>query len=128
MSNILIVMYQIWKMENIDWLGYESEERFSFHHINKKCNGGKKVINNGAILHLSSHSYLHTIEYYDLDKYIYLNKILKDINNQRYMPTREQLEQIKYVLIEFQNEYQGKVSSRDKPIIKKEYIIKKELR
>ena len=123
MSDILRVMIKIWDMNTIDWLGYDNLERYSFHHLTKKSDGGKKIISNGAVLHQSSHAYLHTIEYYDLDKYIYLNGILRAINEQKYRPSIEQLKQIKLVLLEFQNEYEGKLSSRDKPIIKKEYKI-----
>ena len=123
MSDILRVMIKIWDMNTMDWLGYDNLERYSFHHLKKKCDGGKRIISNGGVLHQSSHSYLHTIEYYDYDKYLYLNMILRHINEQKYMPTIEQLKQIKYVLKEFQNEYEGKNSSREKPIIKKEYRI-----
>lgn len=123
MNNTLKTMLKIWKIQDMDWLGYENTERYSFHHIIKKCNGGQQVISNGAILHQGSHGYLHTIEYYDLDKYVFINNILKDINTQRSNPTKEQLKQIRYVLLEFQKEYEGKNSSRDKPIIKKEYIL-----
>lgn len=123
MSNILRVMIQIWDMNTMDWMGYDNLERYSFHHLTKKCDGGEKIISNGAVLHQSSHSYLHTIEYYDLDKYIFLNNILKKVNEQKTFTTKEQLEQIRYVLKEFQNEYEGKKSSRGKDIIKKEYIL-----
>lgn len=123
MSNILRVMIQIWDMNTTDWMGYDNLERYSFHHLTKKCDGGEKIISNGAVLHQSSHSYLHTIEYYDLDKYIFLNNILKKVNEQKTFTTKEQLEQIRYVLKEFQNEYEGKKSSREKDIIKKEYIL-----
>jgi hypothetical protein len=116
-------MIRIWDMNTIDWLGYDNLERYSFHHLTKKCDGGEKIVSNGAILHQSSHSYLHTIEYYDLDKYIFLNTILKAINDQKYMPSIEQLKQIKLALLGFQNEYEGKLSSRNKVIIKKEYRI-----
>ena len=119
------LMIKIWNMNTMDWLGYDNDEKYSFHNIKKRCEGGEKIISNGALIHTSSHSYVHTIEHYDLDKYIFINKILKEINNQKYMPTKEQLLQIRMVLLEFQNEYEGKVSSRDKPIIKKEYRIDK---
>ena len=123
MSDILRVMIKIWNVNTMDWLGYDNLERYSFHHLVKKCDGGKKIISNGAVLHQSSHSYLHTIEYYDLDKYIFLNNILKKVNEQKMITTKEQLEQIRYVLKEFQNEYEDKKSSRKKDIIKKEYIL-----
>lgn len=120
------LMIKIWNMQKMDWMGFENDDRYSFHHLIKKSDGGQQIISNGAILHQnSSHPYLHTIEHYDPDKYIFINKILKEINNQKYMPTKEQLLQIRMVLLEFQNEYEGKVSSRDKPIIKKEYRIDK---
>lgn len=124
MSDILKVMLKIWDMNTMDWMGFDNDDKYSFHHIVKKCDHGETIISNGAVLHQnSSHPYLHTIEYYDLDKYIFINKILKDVNNQLRMPTKEQLEQIRLVLLEFQREYEGKTSSRDKPIIKKEYRI-----
>ena len=124
MREIVKVMIKIWDMNTMDWMGYDNLERYSFHHLTKKSDGGQQIISNGAILHQeSSHPYLHTIEHYDLDKYLYLNGILRAINEQKTMPTIEQLKQIRYVLKEFQNEYEGKSSSRDKPIIKKEYRI-----
>jgi hypothetical protein len=118
-------MIRIWDMNTMDWLGYDNDEKYSFHHIKKQCDGGEKIISNGALIHTSSHSYIHTIEHYDLDRYIYINTILKAINEQKCMPSKEQLEQIKLVLLGFQNEYEDKVSSRGKPIIKKEYILTK---
>lgn len=125
MSDIVKTMIKIWNMNTMDWMGYDNLERYSFHHIIKKCDLGERIISNGAILHLNSHSYLHTIEYYDLERYIYLNTILKAINEQKCMPSIEQLKQIKLALLVFQNEYEGKISSRNKPIIKKEYIIER---
>lgn len=123
MDNTLKTMIKLWNMDTMDWLGYDNLERYSFHHIQKKCKGGERIINNGAVLHISSHSYLHTIENFDPDKYIFLNTILKAINEQRRMPSIEQLKEIKLVLLGFQNEFEGRLSSRDKPIIKKEYIL-----
>jgi hypothetical protein len=110
-------------MDTMDWLGYDNLERYSFHHLTKKCDGGEKTISNGGILHQNSHSYLHTIEYYDFDKYVYLNNILRQVNIQRTMTSQEQLKQIRDVLMEFQREYEGKLSSREKPIIKDEYKL-----
>ena len=123
MNSTLRLMIKSWNMSTMDWLGYDNLEKYSFHHIKKKCNGGKQIITNGAVLHISSHSYLHTIENYDLDRYIFLNTILKVVNEQNTMPSIEQLKQIKLVLKGFQNEYEGKLSSRGKEIIKKEYRI-----
>ena len=121
MDNILKTLINIYNMNEIDWLGYKLQDRYSYHHIIKKCDGGKRTLDNGAVLFQTSHSYLHTIENYDIEKYILLNKILKDINTQRYMSTEEQLRQINFILSQFENEYEGYISSRDKKIIKDEY-------
>lgn len=121
MDNILKTLINIYNMNEIDWLGYKLQDRYSYHHIIKKCDGGNRTLNNGAVLFQTSHSYLHTIENYDIEKYILLNKILKDINTQRYMSTEEQLRQINYILSQFEDEYEDYISSRDKKIIKDEY-------
>ena len=123
MSDTLKIMLRLWKVETMDWLGYDNLERYSYHHIKKKSDGGKTTIENGAILHQSSHQYLHTIEFYDLERYIFLNNILKAINKQRSMPSIEQLKEIKLVLLGFQNEFENKLTSRNKLIIKNEYKL-----
>lgn len=121
MDNTLKTLINIYNMNDIDWMGYKLQERYSYHHITKRCHGGERTFNNGAVLYLSSHSYLHTIEYYDLQKYIFINNILKDINTQRYMPTIDQLKQIDYILRQFESEHDSEVSSRGKVLIKDEY-------
>lgn len=121
MDNILKTLINIYNMNEIDWLGYKLQDRYSYHHIIKKCDGGQRTFNNGAVLFQTSHSYLHTIENYDIEKYILLNKILKDINTQRYMSTEEQLRQINFILSQFEDEYEDYISSRNKKIIKDEY-------
>jgi hypothetical protein len=121
MDATLKTLINIYNMNDIDWMGYKLQERFSYHHIIKRCHGGERTFNNGAVLYISSHSYLHTIEYYDLQKYIFINNILKDINTQRYMPTKEQLKQIDYILRQFENEHDSEISTRGKMLIKDEY-------
>lgn len=121
MDNTLKTLINIYNMNGMDWMGYQLDERYSFHHLTKRCHGGERTINNGAVLYISSHSYLHTIEYYDLQKYIFINNILKDINNQRAMPTKEQLIHIEYILREFEKEHEEEVSTRGKVLIKDEY-------
>ena len=121
MDNTLKTLINIYNMNGIDWMGYQLDERYSYHHLVKRCHGGERTINNGAVLYLSSHSYLHTIEYYDLQKYIFINNILKDINNQKTMPTVDQLKLIDYILKQFENEHDDEVSTRGKVLIKDEY-------
>ena len=121
MDNTLKTLINIYNMQDMDWMGYKLQDRYSFHHLIKRCHGGERKIENGAVLYQSSHSYLHTIEYYDLGKYLMINNILKDINNQRYMPTMEQLIEIEYVLRQFESEHEDYISTRGKELIKEEY-------
>lgn len=128
MKKITIQMINIYKITNIDFMGYKLMEKdtYDFHHIHKKEHGGKYSLDNGAVLcHSSSHRYLHTIEHKDLDMYVYINKILKDINNQGYLPTKEQLLLIFDCLDRFEKEYSGAVNSKGKPLIKEEYTKRK---
>lgn len=122
--NIKDLMIYIWKMEDIDWLGYklEKKDKFTFHHITKKCNGGKLEINNGAILTNISHPYLHIIESRDFDMYLYLNNILRAINDQRQMPNKLQVLAIKNVLEQFEREHCSDRTSKGKTLIKEEYL------
>ncbi len=125
MRPITVTMINKFKMTNLDMMGYTliKGDEFDFHHIEKKCDGGKLIIPNGAILIRGvSHLYLHTIELKDLDAFRYVNRILKAINTQGYMPTEKQLDLIDDVLTVFEREYSGKTFSSGKPIVKELYI------
>jgi hypothetical protein len=121
MDTTLETLIMVYKMQDIDWLGYKLNENFTYHHLIKKCDGGKRIFNNGAVLYETSHSYLHRIEYYDFEKYVYINNILKEVNNQRYMTTIEQLMKIDYVLKQFEEEHKNYISNRGKVLIKEKY-------
>lgn len=125
MKKITQEMIHIFKMTDFDWMGYELTKEanyFTFHHIIKKEHGGKEKINNGAILiGNSAHNYLHIIESRELDMYVYINKILKEINNQRYLPTKEQLLKIYDCLEKFERDHSGDVNRNGDPLIKERY-------
>lgn len=128
MRQITITMINKFRMTNMDWMGYTlmRDEEFDFHHIKKKCDGGPLIINNGAILVRGvSHSYIHIIESRDLDRFRYLNVILKCINSQGHMPTEKQLDLIDSVLSSFEREYSGKTLKSGKPLIKELYVLRR---
>lgn len=122
--NIKDLMIYMWKMQDTDWLGYKLEKGdiYTFHHLTKKCNGGKLKIDNGAILTNISHPYLHIIESRDFDMYLYLNNILRAINNQRQMPSKLQLLIIQSILKQFEREHCSDRTSKGKVLIKEEYV------
>lgn len=125
MRDIVKEMVDIWQMVDVDWLGYKLEpyDKFSYHHIIKREHGGLETISNGAILcYNTSHQYLHIIEYKDFDMYMYLTSILLTINNQRTMPSREQLITISNLLKQFENDHIDDVNAKGKPIIRERYL------
>ena len=92
------------------------------HHIIKKENGGKLVIDNVALLMPIAHQYLHIIEYKDIETYVAINKIFKLVNEQGYEPTREQREIIEYLLNEFETIHRKDKSSKGKILIQRKYL------
>ena len=124
MRHLVMEMKHIWKVNEVDWMGYSLKkgDSLSFHHIVKKENHGKFEIDNGALLNNNtSHPYLHLIETKDLDLYIYLNNLLKNINSQREYPTRQQLLAIDSILKQFEREHCSDKNSKGKLLIKKEF-------
>lgn len=63
MNTELMRAIQFYNMPNIDWLNYKVTEnnQLTFHHIIKKCDGGKKELSNCALLTNYAHRYLHII-------------------------------------------------------------------
>lgn len=125
MSQIIRDMRGIYRLKHYDFMGYtfRNINELSFHHIKKKCDGGEKIIENGALLNeKTSHPYLHIIEDRDTDIYNYINKILKEITMQYAHPTKEQLIAIRRMLIRFEAEHCMELNAKDKPLIKTLYV------
>lgn len=129
MEKIRNLMINMWKMKNIDWMGYEltEDDFFSYHHlIIPKSNGGVRDIWNGAILNRkSSHDYLHVIEKIDYDMFFFLTSELININFQKHMPTEKQLKHIDILLKQFEKEHCGEKYESGEEIIKEQYTIRK---
>lgn len=105
----------------LDWMNYAIEGQISFHHIIKKCDGGKRVISNGALLIPTSHQYLHLIEHIDPESYELLNRYFKEINNQKQEPKPYQRNDIEEILQEFEH-YHKWDKKDDRLLIKKKYL------
>lgn len=123
MKEVTRNLYINFNMRDMDWLGYKIYRKndLDFHHIKKREDGGKFTYSNGAVLNHMDHGYLHIIEYKDLDMYVYLNMILKQINEQGYMPTKQQLIAINFVLEQFEREHCSDYNCKGQPLIKEEY-------
>ncbi len=124
MKEITREMLKIYKpISGLDWMNYRIVRRdMTAHHIIKKENGGKLVIDNVALLMPIAHQYLHIIEYKDIETYVAINKIFKLVNEQGYEPTREQREIIEYLLNEFETIHRKDKSSKGKILIQRKYL------
>ena len=123
MNKITKEMLHIYKpFSQLDWMNYKLVSgQVTFHHIEKREDGGKRELSNGALLMPTPHQYLHLIECKDIKTYIALNKIFKVINNQLAEPNKDQREIIEYLLQDFEYKHRNDKTSKGKTLIKKEY-------
>lgn len=126
MNNVTKEMMKIWHMKKMDWMGYALEKReiFSYHHLRvAKRDGGPINIWNGAVLiQTAGHDYLHVIERYERKLFEDITKILIEINEQRFMPTRDQLLTIHSILESFEKLYSKERTSTGRLIVKDRYL------
>lgn len=123
MNKVTKEMLHIYKpVSNLDWMNYRLvKSQVTYHHILKREDGGKKEIENGALLMPTAHQYLHLIECKDLETYHTLNKLFKIINNQMAEPNQEQREIIEYLLQEFEVKHRNDKNSKGRSLIKHKY-------
>lgn len=124
MKPLVKLMINIYNLKNIDFMGYEvsKDNPYTFHHIKKRCHGGKEIIENGAILTKNAHEYLHLIETRDLEIYQYINNVLMQINEQNFEPLQRQILAIDYLLKIFESEHQNDSTCKNKAILKEKYL------
>lgn len=121
MKRDMLKIYQ--PFSNLDWMNYKlSRKDITFHHIQKRSSGGKRTIENGALLMPVAHQYLHLIEFRDIDTYNAINKIFECINHQRSEPTEGQREVIEYLLREFERVHRWDKGSKGKLLLQRKYL------
>ena len=116
-------MLKIYKpISGLDWMNYRLVKKdLTFHHIEKKEFGGRRDLDNGALLMPVGHQYLHLIECKDIETYITLNKLFKIINTQKAEPNQEQREIVEYLLEEFEYNHRNDKNSKGKLLIQRKY-------
>jgi len=82
------------------WMGYRLAEDnpYTFHHIKKKCKGGSKGIDNGAVLTLHAHRDLNVMEKRIPPYYKELNKLFMELNKTKAPPTKEYYKEVNDIL------------------------------
>ena len=124
MKQITNLMVNMYNLKGTDFAGYKvsKDNPYTFHHLLKRCHGGIETIENGAILTKYSHEYLHIVETRDLNIYNYINNVLKQINEQGHEPLIRQILAIDYLLKLFEKDHMNDRSSKNKRLIKNEYL------
>lgn len=127
MKDVTKRMIEKWKIDKIDFMGYEKTEGdiYTFHHlIVPNREGGPIAEWNGAILFgNTSHPYLHQVEYYDYDRFLYITSLLIDENILGRLDLKT-LREIDNVLKGYEREFQGKTTRKGKTLIKEKYTIR----
>ena len=123
MKPVLELMVHMYSVRKFDWLHYRitRENPLTFHHLQKRELGGKEVITNGAPLSKWGHSYLHLVEFYDLNIYNRINDILYEINRQQSAPTGNQRKRIELLFLEFEALYYKELKQKAQWSSKKKY-------
>lgn len=124
MKEVTKQMIKIYKPIDLDWLNYKvtRENPITAHHIVKREDGGKLVLDNIALLSKCGHQYLHIIEFKEHKIYEMLNKMFEIINRQGHAPTEDQRFVIQYLLDEFYSLHKNDKNSKGKTLIRYDYI------
>lgn len=123
MKEVTKELIKIYKPVDIDWMNYKvtRQNPLTYHHIVKKEHGGLYTLDNGALLTMTAHQYLHIIECKEIKLFDMLNKMFEIINRQRHAPTPEQRQIIDYLLEEFYQLHKDDKTSKGKRLIKYDY-------
>lgn len=129
MNKITQEMLKIYKpISHLDWMNYHLVRKdVTFHHIQKHENGGKRTIENGALLMPLSHQYLHLIECKEIELYKILNRLFKIVNEQKYEPTREQRQLVESLLREFEELHKWDKNSKGKLVLQRKYLKREKI-
>ncbi|NMA51205.1 MAG: hypothetical protein GX951_05120 [Mollicutes bacterium] len=93
---ILIRMFEIYKPNGIDWmLDKETKKNmFTFHHITEERCGGKRIVENGAILTIASHNFLNYLDVKRRELYEELNYLFYCLNITGAPPTEDYFKEV----------------------------------
>lgn len=124
MDKIKQEMLKVYKpISNLDWMNYKLVKKdITFHHIQKRSSGGKRTIENGALLMPVAHQYLHLIEFRDIETYELINNLFKVVNSQRHEPTYEQRLAMEYLLREFESVHRWDKGHKGKLLLQRKYL------
>lgn len=100
MNKTLVVMGYIYNPDGFDWMNYKltKHNKYTYHHIVERKNGGDDSVENGAILTEIAHRFLNILEQYCPDAYDDLQNVFIRINNSKIPPTCEIMREMDQIL------------------------------
>lgn len=102
MIRTLILMEYIFNPDGFDWLNIEvkKDNKYTYHHIVERKNGGDDSVENGAILTEIAHRFLNVLEQFCPEAYDDIQNIFIKINSSQMPPTKEIVREIDEILYE----------------------------
>lgn len=105
MQYYLVKMLDIYEPDGYDWMNFSitNGNKISFHHIEKRENGGKSRPCNGAILTKWSHRFLHYLEYICPDAFNDFQDLFRRINASNAPRTQEHVNEVDAIIYNILN-------------------------
>ncbi len=100
LRKVLDQMIEIYKPMDIDWMNYAltKNNKYTYHHILEKKNGGKIDVDNGAILTIYSHRFLHFLEKMCPDAYNDLQSLFSRINASKAPMSSDDIDEVNSIV------------------------------
>lgn len=100
MHYYLAKMIDIYDPDGVDWMNFAKTDnnKYSFHHILKREDGGKNIPSNGAILTIHSHRFLHYLEYVCPDAFEDYQILFRRINDSQAPRTQEFIDEADMIM------------------------------
>jgi len=122
MKNKTRLLIRQFKLVRYDFMGYHlNKNNATFHHIDKKENGGETIVENGAVLMPCSHEYLHLLEVKDIEKYKIINNMFRIMHRRGYIDEYD-WQLIGILLSDFEEKHAGEKRASGKILIKSEFL------
>ena len=96
----LIVMEYIYNPSGFDWMNIKltKHNKYTYHHIAERKNGGDDSVENGAILTAIAHNFLNVLEQYCPEAYNDLQNVFIRINASHVPPSYEIMSEVDQIL------------------------------
>ena len=90
----------IFRPDGFDWMNFvlSKSNPYTYHHILERYNGGKRSVDNGAILTKKAHRFLNLLQLVYPDAYDDLQDVFRRINETKEPVTQEFVDEIDEIL------------------------------